>query len=79
MIACQFALYPLGVEDLGPVIDRALDALKAPGIEVETGPMSTMLVGETASVFAALQRAFEAAGGESHVVMTATLSNACPV
>jgi hypothetical protein len=41
--------------------------------------MSTIVVGETADVFAALQREFEAADGESHLVMTATLSNACPV
>jgi uncharacterized protein YqgV (UPF0045/DUF77 family) len=79
MISCQFSLYPLGVEQLGPVIDNALVALQAPGLEIETGPMSTMVLGETAAVFAALERAFVAASGEGPVVMTVTLSNACPV
>jgi uncharacterized protein YqgV (UPF0045/DUF77 family) len=79
MIACQFSLYPLGVESLGPLIDKALAALRARGLDVQTGPMSTMVTGETAAVFEGLQRAFEAAGGEGHVVMTITVSNACPV
>ena len=41
--------------------------------------MSTMVTGEAAAVFAALQEAFVSAGATGHVVMTVTISNACPV
>jgi uncharacterized protein YqgV (UPF0045/DUF77 family) len=79
MVACQFALYPLGVERLGPVIDKALEAMQAPEIEIEPGPMSTLVTGDTTAVFAALERAFRAAEAEGSVVMSASFSNACPV
>jgi uncharacterized protein YqgV (UPF0045/DUF77 family) len=79
MTSCQFALYPLGVGQIGGVIDRALTAAQSSDLVVETGPMSTMLVGEDAAVFAALQRAFAAASSEGGAVMTVTISNACPV
>lgn len=41
--------------------------------------MSTYVVGDEAKIFAALQEAFERASITGHVVMTITLSNACPV
>lgn len=41
--------------------------------------MSTLVTGEAATVFRALENAFVQAGAGSHVVMTVTVSNACPV
>jgi hypothetical protein len=41
--------------------------------------MSTLVTGEAESVFAALHEAFEQAAATGHVVMTVTISNACPV
>jgi hypothetical protein len=41
--------------------------------------MSTIVTGETATVFYALEAAFVEAGALGHVVMTVTISNACPV
>jgi YKOF-related protein len=37
------------------------------------------VTGEAATVFAALQEGFLGAGAIGHVVMTMTISNACPV
>ena len=79
MISCQFSLYPLGVEDLGPAIDAAVGELKRLGLEVDVGPMSTYITGESEAVFQGLSRAFDAAAGSGQVVLTATLSNACPI
>ena len=79
MISCQFSLYPLGVEDLGPAIDAAVAELRRSGLDAEIGPMSTYVTGETDAVLDGLKQAFAAAAREAHVVMTVTLSNACPL
>ena len=79
MISCQFSLYPLGVEDLGAAIEAAVSELRHLGLDVDVGPMSTYVSGDANTIFQGLRRAFEVAAEEGHVVMTVTLSNACPV
>ena len=51
-VSCQFSLYPLGQADLGPAKDAALSALSARGLSFEPGPMSTIVRGSLAEVFA---------------------------
>jgi hypothetical protein len=41
--------------------------------------MSTMVIGDDAAVFDALKIAFLRTAATGHVVMTVTVSNACPV
>jgi hypothetical protein len=41
--------------------------------------MSTVVTGDLDAVIDGLREAFRAAAGSGHVVMTLTLSNACPV
>jgi hypothetical protein len=41
--------------------------------------MSTYVVGEADAIFAALHEAFVQVAATGHVVMTMTVSNACPV
>jgi hypothetical protein len=41
--------------------------------------MSTLVTGDGAAVFEALKASFLRAAATGHVVMTATVSNACPV
>jgi uncharacterized protein YqgV (UPF0045/DUF77 family) len=79
MISCQFSLYPLGTEDLSPAIDAAIAELRGLGLETDVGPMSTYVSGETETVFRGLRRAFEVAAQDGRVVMTVTVSNACPL
>jgi uncharacterized protein YqgV (UPF0045/DUF77 family) len=79
MVSCQFSLYPLGTEDLGPAIEAAVDELRGLGLAPEVGPMSTYVTGETAAVFEGLRRAFDTTAGHGQVVMTVTVSNACPL
>jgi uncharacterized protein YqgV (UPF0045/DUF77 family) len=79
MISCQFALYPLGTEHLGPAIDAAVSEMRSLGLEVDVGSMGTQVTGESDTVFEGLRRAFEAAANQGHVVMTVTVSNACPL
>ena len=48
-------------------------------LQAAAGPMSTYVTGEAQAVFAALQQAFARASAFGHVVMTVTVSNACPI
>jgi hypothetical protein len=54
-------------------------ALQAAGLSPEVGPMSTLVTGDAGTVFRALVEGFVQAGTRGHVVMTATVSNPCPV
>ncbi len=79
MISCQFSLYVLGAQSQEPSIERALSALQRLGLEPEVGPMSTYCTGDEGKVFEGLRQAFELVSQSGHVVMTATVSNACPI
>jgi tRNA-Thr(GGU) m(6)t(6)A37 methyltransferase TsaA len=78
-ISAQVSLYPLRQEGLSNVIDAALDVFIQHGLEVQTGPMSTLISGDDEVVFAALREAFQFAGKLGQVVMVTTFSNACPL
>ena len=78
-ISAQLSVYPLRQDQLSPAIQAVADALMAVGLQPHIGPMSTVVTGEVAAVFAALQQAFVRAAATGDVVMTVTLSNACPV
>jgi uncharacterized protein YqgV (UPF0045/DUF77 family) len=78
-IAAQVSLYPLRQETLSPVIDEALHVFQVHGLHVEPGAMSSLVTGDDAALFAALQEAFVQAAGQGQVVMVATFSNACPL
>lgn len=80
MIAsAQISIYPLRQEHLGPAIDIVREALNAHALRAEVGPMSTVVTGEADIVFAALAQAFDKAARTAQVVMTFTVSNACPI
>lgn len=79
IVSAQVAIYPLRQDRLTPAITAVSRALEAAGFHPEVGPMSTMVTGEAATVFRALEDAFVQAGALGHVVMTVTVSNACPV
>lgn len=78
-ISAQVSVYPLRQERLTPAIAAVTTALEARGLSAEVGPMSTRVTGAAESVFAALQEAFLRAAATGEVVMTITVSNACPV
>ena len=78
-VSAQIAVYPLRQERLTPAVEAVRQALRDHGLQAEAGPMSTYVAGEDAIIFAALQDAFARASGLGHVVMTVTVSNACPI
>ena len=79
IVSAQVAIYPLRQDRLTPTIAVMSEALEAAGLQPEVGPMSTMVTGEAATVFGALQQGFAKAGARAPVVMTLTVSNACPI
>jgi uncharacterized protein YqgV (UPF0045/DUF77 family) len=80
MIAsAQISIYPLRQTRLGPAIEAVRAALTAHGLTPQVGPMSTVVVGEGALIFAALAEAFGKSTEQGEVVMTVTVSNACPI
>jgi uncharacterized protein YqgV (UPF0045/DUF77 family) len=78
-ITAQVSVYPLRQETLSPAIDEALRVFRAHGLHVEPGAMSSLINGDAAALFAALQEAFCQTAGQGQVVMVATFSNACPL
>lgn len=77
-VSAQIAIYPLWQERLGPAVHAVSDALTARGLAPSVGPMSTLVTGELDAVLDGLREAFRAAAEAGPVVMTVTLSNACP-
>ncbi len=77
--SAQISIYPLRQEHLGPAVETVRETLEAHGLRAQVGPMSTIVTGETGIVFAALAEAFDKAARTGEVVMTLTVSNACPV
>ncbi|GBD24098.1 hypothetical protein HRbin29_01771 [bacterium HR29] len=77
MIQATAAVYPLG--DAPGAIEAAIEAVAASGVTYEVRPMQTELRGEPDAVFAAIRAAFDAAAARGGVVMTVTISNACPL
>jgi uncharacterized protein YqgV (UPF0045/DUF77 family) len=78
-ISAQVAIYPLRQAHLSPAVDAMRAAFDVQGVAAEVGSMSTTAVGEVDAVFAALRDGFMRATETGHVVMTVTVSNACPV
>ncbi len=77
--SAQVSVYPIRQERVGPAIETVRAAFEARGLKPEIGPMSTRTVGESDLLFAALAEAFAKAADLGEVVMTITVSNACPI
>jgi uncharacterized protein YqgV (UPF0045/DUF77 family) len=78
-VSAQISLYPLRQERLSPAIEKLNGRLAAAGLQPAVGPMSTVVTGEVEPLFTALRDAFREVAATGHVVMTVTVSNACPV
>jgi uncharacterized protein YqgV (UPF0045/DUF77 family) len=79
VVSGQLAVYPLGQQHLAPAIQAVTDALIAADLRPQVGSMSTLVVGDSKALFAALHEGFLRAAAQGPVVMTITVSNACPL
>lgn len=74
-IQAEVSLYALGEADLLPSIREFVRGLEQPGLEIEFGPMSSLLTGEHDLVFPALQQAYEAAARRGRRVLLVKILN----
>ncbi len=78
-VSAEVALYPLGVPDHMPVIGRAIERLKASGLDVRGEHFCTHVAGPGDDVFDTLRAVFrEAMTAATHVVMTIVVSANSP-
>jgi len=75
----EVSLYPLTEEILEHPVHDFEDVLKKHGCEVEVGPMSLIVKGESAEVFEALRLGYEQAAQKSGCVLIIKACNACPL
>lgn len=77
-VQAEISLYPLRTNNLGHAIEEFLGELKAAGLTVTPGNMSSTVSGEAGAVFPAVGTAFKAAAESGQVVLVMKVSNACP-
>jgi len=77
-VQAEISLYPLRCSDLTEPIRQFIELLETDKLKVETGPMSTLVTGDSQVVFENLKKAFERLAEKYKVVMTAKISNTCP-
>jgi len=77
-IQAEISVYPLRVTELSRPIDEFCRMLQSHGLEIQLGPMSSLISGEPKDVFKAVQEAFERLAERYQVVVAAKFSNACP-
>ena len=77
-LSAKLSIYPLRQPSLSEAINEALEVLEAHHLKVIPGSMSTLILGDTAKLWPALQAVFSAAAARGELVMIVTLSNACP-
>ncbi|WPJ94908.1 YkoF family thiamine/hydroxymethylpyrimidine-binding protein [Coraliomargarita algicola] len=78
LISIQISVYALDGK-VREAVHCYLDALDATGIQRETGSMSTVVWGEAAQVWSALQSAYETVAAQHEVIVNTTMSNAAPL
>lgn len=78
IVQSEVSLYPLMTESLSEGIDTFLHHFKGRLLEVRTGAMSTVIVGELTETFEAMAEAFASVAKLCPAVLVVKVSNACP-
>lgn len=77
-VQAEISLYPLRQNHLSEPIRQFTESLEGRGLSVRTGAMSSIITGDSDTVFNALRDAFETAAEKYQLVLTVKISNACP-
>lgn len=77
-VSAQVSVYPLRRLSIGEPLEAVVSALRSGAVDVNPGPMSTIIIGTEGEVFGALEAGFRAACAGGDAVMVVTISNACP-
>ena len=74
-IQAEVSLYPLGERDALPEILALIGALRAAGLRVDPGPLSTLVSGECQAVFATLGTAYARTARQGRRVLVLKIVN----
>jgi uncharacterized protein YqgV (UPF0045/DUF77 family) len=77
-VQVEVSIYPLREKDVSKPIDEFCRTLRAYGLEVNIGSMSSFATGECENLFDALQEAFKRLAEKYQLVMISKISNTCP-
>lgn len=77
-IQAELSLYPLGTENIGEPVKAFIKFLEDSGMVISSGNMSTVIAGESESVFDVIKKAYENIAMNSQAVLVIKMSNACP-
>ena len=77
MSSMELSLYPLRTDDIEIAVKCFIAVLKDRGLNITTGPMSSMVCGESAMLFSAISEAYEKACADNGVVLIIKVSNVC--
>ena len=78
-VEMEVSLYPLADEYIEHPVHDFVDVLKSHGCEVENGPLSSIVKGESSKVFEALRLGYEKAAQKSGCVLIIKACNICPL
>ena len=78
LISIQISVYALD-GNVRKAVHCYLDALDAAGLDRDTGTMSTVVWGEAAAVWPALQSAYESVAAKYKVIVNTVMCNAAPL
>ena len=74
-VMAEVAIYPLREPEIGPAILEFVEDLRAQGLEVQAGPLSSLVSGESEQVFEALKSAYTRASRERQVILRVVISS----
>ena len=77
-VQAEISLYPLRQNELTKPIQQFVQVLENNGLQVQTGSMSSFVMGDSQIVFESLREAFEQLAEKYEVAVNAKISNACP-
>ena len=78
LISVQISVHALG-GDVLEAVHCYQDALDAAGLDSDTGTMSTVVWGEAAAVWPALQSVYESVAEKYKVILNTVMRNAAPL
>jgi len=77
-VQAEVSLYPLRTPHLAEPIEQFVGQLRQEGLDLQLGPISTHITGNSDLLFATLSKAFKEIAKDYNVVLLLTVSNACP-
>jgi len=76
-VQAEVSLYPLRQKNLAKPVGWFCELLQKDNLNVQTRPMSSLIMADSEVLFRSLKEAFEQLAKEHEVVLTAKISNAC--